>query len=91
MEEDKVEDMDLDELDLDAIEKECKKAGDGYVSQEKFFLLQQAIIKSKASHNLGISTEPQKGSKRNTPEEDQKRGRKTNKHRIAAIGVKLIE
>ena len=31
MEEDDGEDMDLGELDLDAIEEECRKKGQGYV------------------------------------------------------------
>ena len=39
MDEDDVEDMELGELDLDAIEKECEKAGKGYVSCKKVELL----------------------------------------------------
>ena len=35
--------------------------------------------------------ETQKGSKRKSSEEDQKRGQKTIKQRIEEIGVKLIE
>ena len=35
--------------------------------------------------------EGKKGSERKMPEEDQKRGRKKNKQRIAQIGVKLIK
>ena len=35
--------------------------------------------------------EPHKGSKRKSPEEEQKRGRKLNKQRIAEIGVRSIE
>ena len=35
--------------------------------------------------------EGQKGSKRKMPKEDQKRGRKMNKQRIADFRVKLIE
>ena len=86
MDEDDVEDMELGELDLDAIEKEYE-----YVSREQVELLQKAIIRSKASQDLGINVDPTKGSKRKSPEEDLKRGHKTNKQRIAAIGVKLIE
>ena len=33
MEEDGAEDMELGELDLDDIEKECEKKGKGYVSR----------------------------------------------------------
>ena len=72
MEKDDVEDMELGDLDLDAIEKECGKAGKCYVSQEKVELLQKSIIRSKASEYLGISAEPLKGSKRKSPEEDLK-------------------
>ena len=35
--------------------------------------------------------DPQKGSKRKSPEEKLRRLRKTNKQCIAAIGVKFIE
>ena len=35
--------------------------------------------------------EPQKRSKRKSLEEEQKRGRKLKKQRIAEIGVRLIE
>ena len=34
MEEDEVEDMELGDLDLDALEEECKNVGKGYVSRE---------------------------------------------------------
>ena len=91
MEEHEDEGMYLSDLDLDTLEEECRKAGSGYVPREQIKLLQQAIIRSKAHKDLGISVEGQKGSKRKTPEEDQKRGRKPNKQRIAEIGVKLIE
>ena len=37
---DEVGDMDLGELDLDEIEKECSKKGKGYVSRRQFELLQ---------------------------------------------------
>ena len=57
MEEDWVEDMELRELDLDAIERECEKACEGYVTQEQVALLQKAIIRSKASQDMGISVE----------------------------------
>ena len=43
-EEDEGEDMDLGELDLDAIEEECRKKGQGYVSRRHLELLQEAII-----------------------------------------------
>ena len=91
MVEDEVEEMELGDLDLDAIEKECDKAGKGYVPKEQIELLQKAIIISKAIQELWICVELQKGSKRKSPEEEQKRGRKLNKQRIAEIGVRLIK
>jgi len=54
-------------------------------------LLQEAIVKSKVTHQLGIAMDPLKGNKRKPPEEELKRGRKSNKQRIAEIRVKLIE
>ena len=79
MEEDKAEEMELGDLALDALEKECEKVGKGYVPREQIKLLQKAIIDSKARRELGICVEPQKGSKRKSPEEEQKRERKSNK------------
>ena len=48
MEEDEAGDMELGELDLDKIEKECEKKGKGYVSRRQLELLQELIIKMKA-------------------------------------------
>ena len=91
MEEDDVEDIELGELDLDVMEKECEMAEKGYVSREQVELLQKFIIKSKAFQYLEINIEPPKGIKRKSPEEDLKWGRKTNKQRITKIGVNIIE
>ena len=41
--------------------------------------------------NLGIELDPQKGSKRKSPEDELRRGRKKNKKSIVEVGVKLIE
>ena len=41
--------------------------------------------------NLGIDPDLQKGNKRKSLEEEQGRGRKTKKQRIAEVGVKPIE
>ena len=76
MEENEVEEMGLGELDLDAIEAECGKKGKGYVSKRKLELLQEEIIISGAHQDLGIEPDPQKGSKRKTPEDELLRGRK---------------
>ena len=91
MEEDEGGEMELGELDLDAIEEECKKKAKGYVPRRQINILQEVIIKMGAHQDLGIDSDPQKGTKRKFPEEEIRRGRKTNKQRIAAIGVKLIE
>ena len=91
MEEDEGEEMELGELDLDTIEEECGKKGKGYVPRKQIELLQEAIVRSGAHQELGIDPDPQKGSKWKSPEEELRRGRKTNKQQIAAIGVKVIE
>ena len=44
-----------------------------------------------ALESLGTDPDAQKGSKRKLPEEELRRGRKTNKQRIAVVGVRLIE
>ena len=54
MEEDKGEEMELGELDLDAIEEECGKKGQGYVPRRKLELLQESIIRMQACQHLGI-------------------------------------
>ena len=91
MEVDEAEDMDLGELDLDALEAKCRKDGSGYVPREQIELLQQAILCSKAHKDLGLRMKGPKGSKNKNQDEDKKRGRKSNKQRIAEIGVMLIE
>ena len=91
MEEDEAEEMELGDLDLDAIDKECEKAVKGYVPREHIELLQKAIINSKVWQELGIRMEPHKGIKRKSAKEEQKRGRKSNKQKIAKIEVRLIE
>ena len=53
-EEDNGEDMELSELDLDAIEEECRKKGQGYVSRHQLELLQEAIIQTGVVESLGI-------------------------------------
>ena len=58
-----MKDMEMGKLDLHVIEKECEKEGKGYVPREQVELLQKSIVISKAHQDLGISTEPPKGSK----------------------------
>ena len=85
------DEMELGELDLDAIEEECGKKGQGYVSRRQIELLQEAIIRTGPHEILGIDRDLQKGSKRKSPEEKLRRGQKMNKKRIAMVGVKLID
>ena len=67
-EEDEGEDMDLGELDLDSIEEECRKKGQGYFSRCQLELLQESIIRTGAVESLGINPDTQKGSKRKSPD-----------------------
>ena len=91
MEEAEDEEMKLGELDLDAIEAECQKKGKGHVPRRQIKLLQEVIIKARANPILGIDPDPQTGHKWKPPQEEQRRGRKSNKQCIVEIGVKLIE
>ena len=59
--------MELGELDLYVLKKECEKEGKGYVSREQLELLQEAIIWSKYHQDLGIKAETQNGGKRKYP------------------------
>ena len=90
-EEDERDDMELVKLDLDAIEEECGKKGKGYVSWRQIKLLQEVIIRTNAHESLGIDPDLQTGSKRKSSEEELRRGWKTNKQRIAMVGVRLVE
>ena len=62
------EEMELGELDLDAIEAECGKKGKGYVPRRQTKLLQEEIIKAGDHLNLGINPDPQTGHKWKPPE-----------------------
>ena len=53
-EEDEGEDMDMGELELDAIEEECRKKGQGYVLRHQLELIQEAIIRMGAVEILVI-------------------------------------
>ena len=49
------EEMELGELDLDAIEVECGNKGKGYVPRWKIELLHKAIIKEGACYHLSCT------------------------------------
>lgn len=53
--------MELGDLDLDNIEKTCDNLNEGYIPFEQIALLQEAIIKTKGMHGLGVAPEPMKG------------------------------
>ena len=74
MEAEEAEDMDLGELDLDALEAECRKDGSGYVPREQIEILHKRFCGLKVHKDKGLISEGTKGSKRKTLEEDQKRG-----------------
>ena len=88
--EDERDDIELVKLDLDGIEEECGKKGKGYVSRRHIKLLQEVIIRTNAHESLWIDPDLQTGSKRKYSEEELRRGRKTNKQRIAMVGVRRI-
>ena len=52
IDEDRAEDMELGELDLDEIKKECDKKGRGYVFRRQLELIQEVIIKTKYHQQL---------------------------------------
>ena len=56
--EDEGDEMELGELDLDAIEEECGKKGKGYLPHHQIELLQEAIIGTGAHQSLGIDPDP---------------------------------
>ena len=64
MEEDEGEEMELGELDLDAIKEECEKKGKVYVPRRQIELLQEAIIRMGAHQDLGIDLDPQEELRR---------------------------
>ena len=53
--------------------------------------MQEEIIRTGSHESLGIDLDAQKGSKRKSPEEELRRGRKMVKQSIVAVGVRLIE
>ena len=66
-------DMDLGDLDLEGIEKACTKKYKGYAPQQQVSFLKEAILKSRSSNLLGISS----GSYKETKKKAEEQGRKT--------------
>ena len=88
--ESQIEDMEVEELDLEAIEKAVEDK-DGYVRAEQVKLLEEAILQVNSKRSLGIETTPAGENKRKYVEFGEKKGRKTNKQRITEVRTKLIE
>ena len=62
--------MELGELDLEAIQEECGKKGQGYVSRRQIELIHEEIIRMGSDESLGIDPDAQKSSKRKSLEEE---------------------
>ena len=58
---DESKDMDLGKLAIDAIKKELNKKGKKFVPSIQIYLLQETILKTMASIQLGIEKYPQMG------------------------------
>ena len=74
------------QLKLNVGRKEKFMFREGNLSFSKRKLSDQELTRTSK-----IEPDPQKGSKRKTPEDELRRGRKTNKQSIAEVGVNLIE
>ena len=83
--------MEIGDLDLDAIEKAMVDKDKGYVPADQVRLLEEAILMSNPSHPMGIEIGTGRENKRKQPESGEKRGRKSNRKRIAEVGSRLIE
>ena len=82
--------MDIGDLDLEDIEKECSDKAHGYIPQEQVSLLKEAILKAKFSNSLGINSGSFK-EKKSGEDSCKKPGRKYNKHRVADVGRRLVD
>ena len=83
--------MDIGDLDLEGIEKVCSDKALGCVPQEQVSLLKEAILKAKFSNYLGINSGSFKETKKPGEDSGKKLGRKSNKHRIADVGRRLVD
>ena len=79
---DEAEDMDIDDFDLEGIEKACVDKGKVYAPQEQVIILKEAILKDRLSNQLGISSRSHKEIEWKYEELSKKKGRNTNKRRL---------
>lgn len=82
--ENNTEEMEIGELDLDGIEKDCDNLLEEYIPFEEIALLKEALIKTKGARGLRIAPKPMKGG------EAKRRGRRPNSQRIRDAGGKLV-
>ena len=83
--------MDIGDIDLEGIEQACADKGKGYILQEQVILLKESIIKARLLNQLGISSGSHKETQQKFEEPSKKTRRKTNKHRAAEVGKRLVE
>jgi len=91
LQEDDLEDMEIGDLDLDAIEQAAANKGKGFVPADQVRLLEEAILNANPRRTMGLEQGSGKDNKRKQSEPAEKRGRKSNRQRIAAAGTRLIE
>ena len=89
--EEELEEMEIRDLDLDAIEQVVADKDKGYVPAEQVRLLEEAILKANPRRTMGLEQGSGRENKRKQPDSMEKRGRKSNRQRIAEVGNRLIE
>lgn len=90
IQEEDLEEMEIGDLDLDAIEKATTDKDKGFVPAEQVHLLEEAILKANPRRAMGLEQGSGRENKRKQPESAEKRGRKSNRQRIAEVGSRLI-
>lgn len=89
--EEELEEMEIGDLDLDAIEQAAADKDKGFVLAEQVRLLEEAILKANPIRTMGLDQGLGRENKRKQPDSAEKRGRKSNRQRIAKVGNILIE
>lgn len=89
--EEDLEDMEIGDLDLDAIEQAAAAMGQGFVPADQVRLLEEAILNANPHRNLGLEQGSGKDNKIKQSEPAERKGRKSNRQRIAEVGSRLIE
>ena len=81
--------MELEELDLEGIEKACDNLKTGYIPFNQLVLFKEALIKTKGSRGLGVVSDSMKGGERKTKREEDKFLENPGRRR-EAVGVRAI-